>query len=121
MNKNMDQKIKEYIEKQKSPQKEIITKIRKIILNTFNDCDEKVGWGVIVYKEGKFYLAGLKDKVHLGFSILGLTKEERELFEGSGKTMRHIKFYELNDINEKEIIKFLKIVDKKAKCVGCNK
>ena len=83
----MNKEVKEYIEKQKSPQKEIIKKVRKILLKTLKDPDEKTGWGVIIYKKSKFYLAGLKDKVNLGFAIKGLTKEEIKNFEGTGKTM----------------------------------
>jgi hypothetical protein len=42
-----------------------------------------------------------------------LSKEEKELFEGSGETMRHIKVYSLKDIDEKKIVKLLRIVGKK--------
>ena len=113
----MDEKVKEYIEKQKSPQKEIIKRIRTIILDTFPDCDEKSAWGVISYRGNKFYLAAMKTRVHVGFAITGLSKEEIELFEGSGKTMRHIKIPTIDDIDEKQLKKLLTLVDKKAKCV----
>ena len=116
-----DKKIDEYIEKQKSPQKEILKKLRKLILKTILDCDERMAWGVPVFKKGKFYIVGLKDKVNLGFAIKGLTKKEVESFEGNGKTMRHIKIYSLEDYDEKKIVKLVKLVDKKAKCVSCVK
>ena len=38
----MDIKVKEYIGKQKSPQKEICQKLRDIILNTFPDINEEM-------------------------------------------------------------------------------
>jgi hypothetical protein len=113
----MNPDVKDYIEKQKSPQKEIINKIRKIILKTIPKCDEAKTWGVISYDKNKFYLVALKDKINLGFSIIGLDKEEIKLFEGSGKTMRHIKIRELKDIDEKKISKLLKLVHKKSKSV----
>lgn len=118
-NMNEKEKVKKYIAKQKSPQKEIIQKIRKIILKTLSKSKEEMKWGVLGYGNGKFYLVGLKDHVNLGFSIKGLSKKEQALFEGSGKTMRHIKIHSLKEINEKKIVKLLKLVDKKAVCEEC--
>ena len=115
----MDKKVKDYIEKQKSPQKEIIKKVREIFLKTLPGCEEKSAWGVIVLEDGKFYIGAMKTRVHVGFAINGLTKEEVGLFEGSGKTMRHIKIPSLDDIDEKKLVKLIKLVDKKATCIQC--
>ena len=106
----MEQKIKEYLDKQKPPQKKIIIELRKLFLKTLKNPNEKYLWGVITFDTGKFYLATVGDKVHIGFSIANFTPEELELLEGSGKTMRHIKIFSLEDINEKEIVKLIKIV-----------
>jgi len=105
----MDEKVKKYIENQKSPQKEICLKVREIILKTFPDIKEEMKWGVPTFSGGRFYIGALKDHVNLGFSINGLTKEEIALFEGRGKTMRHIKIRTLKDIDEKRIVKLLNI------------
>jgi len=110
--------VEQYIKKQKSPQKEILKRLREIILKTIKNQEEKMGWGVACYGEGKFYLVALKERVHMGFAITGLSKEEIKFFEGSGKTARHIKIYSLNDIDEKKIVKLIKLVDKKAVFVG---
>ena len=112
---SMDIKVKEYIEKQKSPQKEICLRLREIILKTFPDAKEEMKWGVPVYSNGKFYTGALKNQVNLGFSINGLTKEQIALFEGSGKTMRHIKIMTLSDIDEDRVVKLLKIA---GECYG---
>ena len=112
----MKKEVKEYIEKQKSPQKEISKKVRSIILKTLPNCKEEAKWGVVAFAEGKFYIAALKNKVHVGFAIKGLSKEEISLFEGSGKTMRHIKINSPKDIDEKKLKKLIKIVNKKAVC-----
>jgi hypothetical protein len=109
-------KVDSYINKQPSPQKEICQSLRELILKTFPGVKEEMRWGVPVFTDGKFYIGALKDKVNLGFAINGLTKEEIALFEGSGKTMRHIKVYALADIDEERIAGLLKLVDKKAKC-----
>ena len=116
---DMDKQVDEYIGKQKSPQKEILQKVRKIFLKTLPNCEEKSAWGVVAFAGGKFYIAAMKNRVHVGFAINGLSKEEIGLFEGSGKTMRHIKIHSLDDIDEIKIVKLIKLVDKKTICNQC--
>ena len=109
----MNKKVEEYIEKQKSPQKEIVRKLRKIILKTYPNIKEEMKLGVPWY-EGKYYIVALKDHVNLGFSLKGLSKNEIELFEGGGKTMKHIEIHSLDEIDEKKMVKLLKVVKDKA-------
>jgi len=68
----MNKEVEEYIEKQKSPQKEICKKLRKIILKTFPDTKEEMKLGVPWY-EGKYYIVALKTHVNLGFSLKDLS------------------------------------------------
>ncbi len=111
--------MNDYLEKQKSPQKEIMQKVRKIFKKTLPNYEEKMRWGVITYATGKFYIAAMKNRVHVGFAITGLNKEEIRLFEGSGKTMRHIKIPALENIDVKPLVKLIEMVDKKANCKSC--
>jgi len=111
----MSNKIDDYINNQCSPQKEICQNLRKLILKTFPDAKKEMKWGVPAFADGKFYIVALKDHVNLGFSIKGLTKEDMTLFDGGGKTMKHIKIDKI-DIDENKIIELLKLVDKKSKC-----
>jgi uncharacterized protein YdhG (YjbR/CyaY superfamily) len=115
----MSKETDAYIERQKSPQKEILLKVRKIFRETFSNCEEEMGWGVITFLSGKFYLAAMKNCVHVGFAIAGLSEDEISVFEGSGKTMRHIKVPTLEDIDERMLVKMIELVDKKAKCKPC--
>ena len=115
----MTKQVNEYIEKQQSPQKEIIQKVRSIFLKTLLNTDEKLTWGVITFSGNRFYLAAMKNRVHVGFSINGLNKEEIGLFEGSGKTMRHIKINSLKDIDEEKLVQLIHLVDKKTTCTSC--
>jgi nucleoside phosphorylase len=73
------------------------------------DIKEEMKMGVPWY-EGKYYIVALKDHVNLGFSLKGLSKKEKELFEGGGKTMKHIEINSLNEIDEKKIVKLFKLV-----------
>ena len=115
----MDAQVTEYLEKQQSPQKEILKKVREIFQNTLPSCEEKMAWGVATYAGGKFYLAAMKHRVHVGFAITGLSKEEVSMFEGNGKTMRHIKIPTEEEIDEIALIKMIKLVDRKVTCKPC--
>jgi uncharacterized protein YdhG (YjbR/CyaY superfamily) len=112
MNNKMNAKVDNYIQKQKSPQKEICQELRVIILKTFPDAKEEMKWGVPAFADGKFYIVALKNHINLGFSIEGLSKDEMTLFDGGGKTMKHIEIGTMQDIDEKRIVKLLKIVEK---------
>lgn len=113
----MDKEVTDYISKMKSPQKEICKKLRRILLKTLPKIEEKKKLGVAWY--GKYYIVGLKDSVNLGFSVKGLLKKDMDNFKGTGKTMRHLKFKSVKEIDEKLVVKLIKLVDKKAKCSSC--
>jgi len=115
----MDQKIIDYINKQKSPQKEICLALRKILFKIFPKIKEEMKWGAMVYDGGRYYIGVVRYGVNFGFAISGLGKKEVSLFEGSGQTMRHIKIEELKDIDEKKMIKLIKLVYEKAACKPC--
>jgi hypothetical protein len=106
----MNMEVEKYLEKQKTPQKEICKKLREIIFQTFPGIKEEMKLGAPTYASGKYYIVALKDHVNLGFSMKGLSMEEQKPFEGSGKTMKHIKIRSLKEINEKRIAELLKLV-----------
>ena len=101
----------EYIAKQKSPQKEIIVKLRKIILK--EGLKETMYVGVPWYE--KFYLVGLKDSVNMGFCVDGLNEKEMTLLKGKGKLMRHLKFKNESEIKKEDIVKLIKLIRSKTK------
>jgi hypothetical protein len=107
--------VEKYIDKQKSPQKEIVQRLRATILKTLPDIKEQFKMGVPWY-EGKFYVVALRDHVNLGFSVKGLSEQEKALFEGKGKMMRHVKFYSLQDVDEARVAKLLRLVAEKSMC-----
>ncbi len=115
----MDEKVDSYIKKQKSPQKEILLEVRKIFRETLPNSQEKMAWGAVTFAGGKFYIAAMKNRVHVGFAVTGLTEDETRLFEGTGKTMRHIKIPNLESIDKTRLVELIKMVDKKATCIPC--
>jgi hypothetical protein len=102
--------VDEYFNKQKSPQKEICRKLRRLIFDTFPGIEEEMKWGVPAYGNGKYYIVALKDHVNLGFSLKGIAKEDMALFDGGGKTMKHIEISSLKNIDKKRIIGLLELV-----------
>jgi len=115
----MDIKVDEYINNQNSPQKEICIYLRNLINKAIPGIKEEMKWGVPVFAGGKFYIGSLKKHVNLGFSIIGLNEKEIGLFEGSGKTMRHIKIKSIQDTDEKKLIQIIRLVNEKAICGYC--
>jgi hypothetical protein len=112
----MGNQVDAYIERQKSPQREILQEVRMIFRDVLPDCKEEMKWGVVAFAAGKFYIAAMKNRVHVGFAINGLSEDEIRLFEGSGKTMRHIKIPTVEDIDKNRLVKLIELVDKKAIC-----
>ncbi|MBD3280786.1 hypothetical protein GF389_04660 [Candidatus Dojkabacteria bacterium] len=113
-NSPMHPRIKGYIEKQHSDRQEILKELRQIFIDTLSDFEEDFLWGVIAFNKGKFYLASLKKQVNVGFSIIGLSEEGIANFEGGGKTARHIKVNSLEELDRKNLIRLIKLVDTKA-------
>jgi len=110
----MDKKVKEYIDKQEELKKKLLVKTRNLLMKTIPNCKEEFNWGVPVYDGGKFYIAAMKTRIHIGFAISGLSEKEIENFEGSGKTMRHIKIHNLDEFDEEKLVRLFKLVHEKT-------
>lgn len=108
-------RVDEYIDKQQAPQKEICQKLRRLIFDQYPKIEEDMKWGVPAYGNGRYYIVALKDHVNLGFSLKGLTKEEVDLFDGGGKTMKHLEISSPKEIDRKRIVKLLKLVEERQK------
>jgi hypothetical protein len=103
---NMDQKVLEYINKQKSPQKEICKRLKKVFLKNFPNVKEEMKLGVPYYGN-KFYMVALKDQVNFGFEIKNFSKEEIKQFQGGGKTVKVLEIRTVKEIDESKIVEIL--------------
>lgn len=80
----MDKNVDEYIEKQKSPQKVVLKKIRKIVMESCPSADEGMIYGVPGFKlNGKNILLYAGFKEHIGIypepvAIMVFKKELKE-------------------------------------------
>lgn len=102
--------VDRYFTALESPHKEICLKLREIILKQIPTVQEEMKWGVPAYAGGKFYIVALKDHVNLGFSLKDLSREKQRKLKGSGKTMKHLEYFSLDDIDELTIKDLLKSV-----------
>lgn len=112
----MDKKVKEYIEKQDEEKKILLKKARRLVLKTIDNCQEEFNWGVPVYDKGKFYIAAMKTRIHIGMATTGLDKKVVDELEGTGNTMRHVKIHSLEEFDEQKLKNLIKVVHKKAEC-----
>ena len=110
----MDSKVNDYFSKLPKNKRKLCLTLRGIILKNFPEIQEEYRWGAVVYDNGRFYLAGVRRGVNIGFAIHGLSKEEISLFKGSGKTMRHLKFESVKEIDETMLSDLLQLVKKKS-------
>lgn len=101
--------VDDYIAKQTPPRKEILAKLRQLILKANPTIHEEMKMGVPWY-EGKFYLVALKDHVNMGFAYNKILDKYQDQLEGKGQYMRHIKFHSLSDIDEEKLVQLIKAV-----------
>lgn len=110
----MEQKVASYFDKQPERKKSICLTLRKIILESFPNVKEEYRWGAVVYNDGMFYIGSVRRGVNLGFAITGLSVDELKFFKGTGKTMRHLKFESVSDIDNEKITFLLQLVANKV-------
>ena len=67
------------------------------------------------FSGGRFYLGAMKNHVNMGFSINGLTKEQIGFLKAPVKPYGISRFGHSPDIDEKKIVKLLKIA---GECTG---
>lgn len=103
-------KVEAYLNKQQTLQKELCLSLRKILFKIYPKIKEEIKWGVISYDNGMYYIGVVKHGVNFGFSMNGLSNNDIKKFNGNGKTMRNIKIKKIEDINEKELTKLIKLV-----------
>ena len=105
--------VKEYLEKQSPDRRKIMENLREILIGAIPNLNEKMEYGVMCYDD-LYYIANLPKQINMGFSIIGLAPEEVKLFEGTGKTMRHLKFESIDSIDKEELVKIINLVRDKA-------
>ena len=88
-----------------------LLKLRKIIFEVYPEAHEKMMYGGIVFFLDKVMFGGLfvyQNHISLEFSNGFLMKDPKGQLRGKGKYRRHLKFVNKEDVNDKEIARFVK-------------
>ncbi|MEM6723336.1 MAG: DUF1801 domain-containing protein [Bacteroidota bacterium] len=101
----MIQEVNEYIEKSAAHQQAVLRQLRTLILAAAPNIQEQYKWSRPVYAlEDDFcYLKTTKKHVTLGFFEFDKIKTNADRIEGTGKSMRHVKLSQVEDIEALQI------------------
>ncbi len=107
--------VPELIDALGSPRREALDKMRRIVRKTLPEAVESVKWGQPVYtlKETNIICFMLYED-HVNFGLFMGAKLRSERLEGTGKGLRHVKVFGVEDVDEKE---FSRLAREAAKLV----
>ena len=91
-------------------QAEIVISLRKIILDAAPDANESIKWAQPVYEKGGpfAYIKAFKNAVNFGFWRGVDLEDPKNLLQGSGEKMRHVKLTGLDQIQSQVFTDFVK-------------
>jgi len=106
----MIQEVTDYIENTEDHHQNILAKLRKLILSVVPEANEHYKWSRPVYSLEKdfCYLQNTKKHVTFGFPEYEKISTNKHLIEGTGKSMRHVKLTQVQDIDDFQIKQMLK-------------
>lgn len=102
--------VDEYIAKQEPLQADIARRLRSLITTNFPQLKEEYKWSMPVYTlHGKdvTYLKATKNGVNFGLNAGAHVNDPKNLMEGTGKDMRHIKVTNADVIDEDYFVDLL--------------
>ncbi|MFZ5434478.1 MAG: DUF1801 domain-containing protein [Calditrichota bacterium] len=104
------QTIGGYIAGLKGTQREVAEALTALIRKTIPKAEESIKWGVPWWEQdGELCcLYKSQDHVNLGFWRGTELTDPDGLLEGSGKGMRHVKYWEVSDIKKTKLAAMLK-------------
>ena len=88
----------------------VVLEIRKIILESSSQIQEKIMYGGIMFTIENINICGIyvsKNHVSLEFSKGYLLEDKNKILEGVGHTRRHIKIQTIDDIETKKVVGFV--------------
>lgn len=104
------EKVTEYINKNSIEQILILETLRQLIHEAIPDTTENLKWGIPVFSKTKVftYLRCSKNHIALGIYNIDRINDKDGLLEGTGKTMKHLKFKSVEEVNSELISKWLR-------------
>ena len=108
----MNKDVTKYIESASEQHQEILKELRKLIFSIEPNANEQYKWSRPVYGLEKDFCYFKTTKKHftLGFFEFDKISTNKNLIEGTGNSMRHIKLNSVSDIKDLQIKKMIKEV-----------
>lgn len=102
--------VDDYIANLKSPQREIIEELRRIVKEAAPEATESIKWHMPVYEHHGLlcYIDSAKEHVRFGFYHGAELPDPDRLLEGTSKTGRHIYLRALSDIPKRPLTNLVK-------------
>ena len=120
----MEQKAQQLLNSFPEEKRILAEKVREILLQSSKKLSETIKWRQLTYVSGKANIAFIytyKTTAYINLAFFNATSldDPRNLFEGTGKGMRHLKIASEKDIRavqiKKWVIQALEIRDSKRK------
>ena len=106
---NFNQKVSDYIANAQPKQMLILETLRQLVHESQEGVTEDIKWRMPVFSNGKnfTYLQLTKNHISLGFYQIDKLQDPKNLLEGEGNALRHIKIKELPPSLVQQIKKWL--------------
>jgi hypothetical protein len=96
-------KVESYLMEQTPSQRRTINRMRKVVMSAAPKLEERMRWSQVGYLVSNKDVCGIyasSDHVNLSFMRGSTLADPKGLLEGTGKGMRHIKVFRLEDVGE---------------------
>ncbi len=105
----MNKEVTRYIDSSSESHREILVALRKLIFSTVPNVSEQFKWSRPVYASDKdfCYIKTTKKHITLGFFEFDKIVTNKNLIEGTGKSMRHIKLNRIEEIEGLQITQMI--------------
>ena len=102
--------IQAFIRQSPAPIRPLLRELRKLVRDTLPDAREEIKWGRPAYSLRRIvcYLAAADGHASLGFYRGVELDDPKNLLEGSGKKLRHVKIARATDIRKRALGALLK-------------
>ena len=104
-------KVEAFVRQQSPVHQKRINRLRAIVKGNFPELEERMRWMQVGYLVSRKDVCGIhpsSDHVNLSFWQGSALSDRKGLLEGTGKGMRHIKIFKVDDVGEETIKAYVK-------------
>jgi len=97
-------KVEAFVGQQNLVHRKSINRLRAVVKGAFPELEERMRWmkvGYLVSKKDVYRIYPSSDHVNLSFWQGSALSDPKGLLEGTGKGMRHVKIFEVEDVGRR--------------------